>query len=168
MMKKNLGAADRILRGIFGVLALYLGIVIVTNSLLKVLFMIFGLFGVVESIIGYCHLYTWAGINTNKKQAKKIKKEVCGKLNAKALATSMAILLGGYVFFLGLFLTFFPNTRFIWVSPELLSMLATFYPGYSATIIGSFIGLFWGALCGAVCGTVIAWLHNFTLERGCE
>lgn len=100
---------------------------------------------------------------------KKLNNHSCGKLNAKALALAFGALWGGYLFLLGLFLTVFPNIKSFWmVSPEFLDMLATIYPGYSATLVGSFIGLFWGALCGIVCGTLMAWLHNFALEKGCK
>ncbi len=93
--------------------------------------------------------------------------KVCGYLNPKALAISVGVLWGVYVFFLGLILTVFPNAKFFWVSKEFLEILATLYPGYSATLLGSFIGLFWAFICGAVGGAIIAWLHNFALENYC-
>ena len=89
----------------------------------------------------------------------------CGYLNPKALATSLGVLWGAYVFALGLVLTMFPNLRMFWVSKEFLQILATLYPGYSATPVGSLIGLFWGTLCGAIGGYIIAILHNYTLEN---
>lgn len=95
-------------------------------------------------------------------------KHTCGYLSPKALALALGVLSGGYVFLLGLILTLSPNTQFFWISKEFLAMLATLYPGYAATIAGSFIGLFWGFLCGTICGAVIAWIHNFALEKGCR
>src|SRR3990167_2615618 len=97
-----------------------------------------------------------------------MKAKSCGYISPKALAISMGLLWGAYVFLLGLFLTAFPNARFFWVSKELLVMLATLYPGYSATVAGSFMGLFWALLCGALGGAIIAWLHNCTLEKYCR
>jgi hypothetical protein len=99
---------------------------------------------------------------------KEMTKEKCGFLSSKALAISLGALWGVYVFLLGLVLTFFPNIKFFWISSEFLEILATLYPGYSATFIGSFIGLFWGTICGAVGGVIIAWLHNISLEKYCK
>ena len=98
-------------------------------------------------------------------KTKMIQDKKCGYLSPKALAMSLAVLWGAYVFLLGLVLTAFPNVKFFWISRELLEILATLYPGYAATVAGSFIGLFWGALCGAVGGLIIAWLHNLALEN---
>ena len=95
------------------------------------------------------------------------KEKKCGYISPKALAISIGILWGAYVFLLGLVLTLFPNAKFFWVSSEFLEILATLYPGYSATFTGSFIGLFWGLICGAVGGLIIAWLHNLALEKYC-
>ncbi len=88
-----------------------------------------------------------------------------GKLNPKALAVALGALWGAYVFLLGLVLTAFPNLRTFWVSPEFLNILATLYPGYAPTLVGSLWGLLWGALCGAIGGWLLAWLHNIALER---
>ncbi len=96
------------------------------------------------------------------------KEKKCGYLSPKALAIAVGVLWGAYVFLLGLVSTAFPNVKFFWVSKEFLGILATLYPGYSATITGSFIGLFWGLICGAVGGAIIAWLHNFALEKYCK
>ncbi len=98
----------------------------------------------------------------------KNRETACGRLSPKALAISLGVLWGAYVFLLGLFLTLFPNARFFWVSREFLGILAGLYPGYAATLGGSFIGLFWGFLCGALGGLIIAWLHNFALEKYCK
>jgi len=96
------------------------------------------------------------------------KEHRCGYLSPKALAIALGVLVGAYVFLLGLILTLAPEAKFFWVSKELLAMLATLYPGYAATVLGSFIGLFWGFVCGAVCGAILAWLHNFALEKTCK
>ncbi len=95
-------------------------------------------------------------------------KKKCGYLSPKALAIAVGGLWGAYVFLLGIVLTIFPNAKFFWVSQEFLDILATLYPGYASTIIGSFIGLFWGFICGAIGGLIIAWLHNLALEKYCK
>ncbi len=97
-----------------------------------------------------------------------MKKEKCGNLSPKALAIAVGVLWGAYVFLLGLVLTAFPNTKFFWVSQEFLGILSTLYPGYAATVLGSFIGLFWALICGALGGAIIAWLHNWALEKHCK
>lgn len=92
----------------------------------------------------------------------------CGYLSPKALAIAVGGLWGAYVFSLGLILTASPNVKFFWVSKEFLEILTTLYPGYSATVLGSFIGLFWALVCGALGGAIIAWVHNFALENYCK
>lgn len=94
------------------------------------------------------------------------KKHKCGELNPKALAIALGAGWGVYVFILGILSMF--EIRTFWISPELQQILATIYPGYEATIVGSFIGLFWAVICGAIGGYVIAWLHNFALEKCCK
>ncbi len=89
-------------------------------------------------------------------------------MSPKALAIALGLFWGLYVFLLGLILTAFPDARFFWISKEFLGILSTLYPGYSATLAGSFLGLFWGAVCGAVGGAITAWLHNIALEKYCK
>ena len=96
------------------------------------------------------------------------KEKKCGYINPKALAISIGVLWGAYVFLLGLVLTLFPNAKFFWVSSEFLGILVTLYPGYSATFTGSFIGLFWAVICGFIGGLIIAWLHNYALKKYCK
>ncbi len=92
----------------------------------------------------------------------------CCYLSPKALAVSLGGLWGAYVFLLGLVLAISPNIKFFWISKDLLNMLATLYPGYEASLAGSFIGLFWAVICGALGGIIIAWLHNLALEKSCR
>jgi len=92
----------------------------------------------------------------------------CGYLSPKALALGLGLVWGGYVFLLGLVLAVFPEARFFWVSKEFLNILATLYPGYAPTLGGSILGLVWGFVCGAVGGSLIAWMHNFALEKYCK
>ncbi len=97
-----------------------------------------------------------------------MKQKQCGYLSPKALALAVGGLWGFYVFLLGLVLTVLPNARFFWISKEFLGILATLYPGYAATAVGSVIGLFWGLVCGAIGGALTAWLHNLALEKYCK
>lgn len=90
----------------------------------------------------------------------------CGKISVKALAISLGVFWGVYVFLLGLLSM--ANIRIFWFSPEFLNILSTLYPGYAATLTGSLIGLLWGTICGAVGGAIIAWLHNFALIKYCK
>jgi hypothetical protein len=40
-----------------------------------------------------------------------------------------------------------------------------FYPGYTASPLGSIIGLVWGLVEGAVAGGILAWLYNWLACR---
>ena len=92
-----------------------------------------------------------------------------GKLDSSNFTEYVLLtLLAGISFLAGIILTLFPNARFFWVSTEFLEILATLYPGYAPTIIGSFIGLVWAVLCGAIGGAIIAWVHNISLDKYCK
>lgn len=41
-----------------------------------------------------------------------------------------------------------------------LSLLRSYYPGYSVTLPGSLLGFVYGALTGAVLGWCVAWFYN--------
>ncbi len=92
-------------------------------------------------------------------------KKQIGYLSPKALALALGGVWAAYVFLLGIVLTIFPNAKFFWISQEFLQILVTLYPGYSATVVGSFIGLFWAFICGAIGGAITAWLHNVALAK---
>lgn len=64
-MKKNLGANDRNLRFLFGIILLGIGL-FASYSTLKTIVIIFGAIGIIESIVGYCYLYELLKINTYK------------------------------------------------------------------------------------------------------
>ncbi len=65
-MQKNLGAADRILRFIFGLVLFYAGWFWMDNFILKAVFLFFGAVGVIGSLIGYCSLYHALHLNTTR------------------------------------------------------------------------------------------------------
>jgi tetrahydromethanopterin S-methyltransferase subunit G len=46
-----------------------------------------------------------------------------------------------------------------------LNLIASIYPGYSITLLGSFIGLIYGFIDGFVCGYIFAWLYNWLEKR---
>lgn len=46
-----------------------------------------------------------------------------------------------------------------------ISLLGTFYFGYSYSFIGGFIGLIWGFIDGFVCGFIIAWIYNMVSKK---
>jgi len=43
---------------------------------------------------------------------------------------------------------------------ELLNLVATLYPGYTITLVGSIIGLIYGFVDGFVGGYIFIWLYN--------
>lgn len=67
-MKQNMGTADRIVRILVAAIfaALYFSGV-VTNPVLATVLWVIGIIFVLTSAIGFCPLYTVAGMRTNKK-----------------------------------------------------------------------------------------------------
>jgi len=80
------------------------------------------------------------------------------QISIKGLALAGGVFWGGYLFLLALLAGF--GLRFMWVSPELVEIVSTVYPGYVIGLGGAVLGLAYGLTCGAVCGGSIAWLHN--------
>ena len=83
--------------------------------------------------------------------------------NWKALATASAIFWGVYLGTAAWFAS--AGIRTIWFSPESFAMLASIYPGLTATGSGVIVGLVWGAVCGAVCGGIFAALYNWAEKK---
>lgn len=46
-----------------------------------------------------------------------------------------------------------------------IDLLASFYPGFAASLTGSLLGLVWGFLDGFVGGFILAWLYNKFCQR---
>lgn len=42
----------------------------------------------------------------------------------------------------------------------LVDMLSSLYPGFAATVVGSFKGAAWGLFDGFICGVIFAWIYN--------
>jgi len=68
-MKKNLGTVDRIVRLILSLFLFYLGffVFISYNIIFSLIAFIFALMLIYNSLMGYCGLYEFFGISTNKK-----------------------------------------------------------------------------------------------------
>lgn len=77
----------------------------------------------------------------------------------KGLAAAFAIFWGVYLGLAAWLASL--GVRFMWFSPEVFGLLATMYPGLTASGTGIFVGLVYGAICGAICGGILAWLYNW-------
>jgi len=68
-MKQNMGTADRVIRIIIAaVLAGLYFSGVVTNSTVATILWVVGIVFIITSAIGFCPLYTIAGLRTNKKK----------------------------------------------------------------------------------------------------
>jgi len=66
-MKKNVGTVDKIVRGILGLVVIYLGVFFyATSSVLSIVLFVIGLLLIITSMTGFCFLYTLIGVNTKK------------------------------------------------------------------------------------------------------
>ncbi len=79
------------------------------------------------------------------------------KLNVKALALTVALLMGGMVFFVGMANLMWPS-----YGGALLNMVDSIYPGYHAAKgFGSVImGTLYGLVDGAIGGAIFGLLYN--------
>ncbi len=80
------------------------------------------------------------------------------KLDAKALALAGGIIWGVVVFLVAL-----ASIASAGYGDAFLSLLASFYPGYTAddTIVQAIIGGLYALVDGLICGYVFAWLYNY-------
>lgn len=62
-MKKNIGTTDRIIRFIFGLIALA-AVFFITSLILKIILIAVALFCFYQAIVGWCLLYQLIGKNT--------------------------------------------------------------------------------------------------------
>ena len=76
------------------------------------------------------------------------------KLDAKALGLSIGILWGASLILMGLCAPICP-----WAQ-HFVNVLAPFYVGYKAGLVGSLIGGVWGFVDGGIGGLLVAWLYN--------
>ena len=75
-------------------------------------------------------------------------------LNAKSFGLAGGILWGALILIITLIAT---NTNY---GAEFLNLLASIYPGYKITYLGSIIGLIYGFIDGFVGCYIFAWLYN--------
>lgn len=76
------------------------------------------------------------------------------KINTKALALSMGIVLGLAVFLLTVWFVI------MGYSGVLLARLGGVYLGYSVSWIGAFVGFFYGFVDGLIGGALLGYLYN--------
>lgn len=62
-MKKNIGTADRVLRGLIGI-ACFIASAIVGITVIKIVLVLVGLFSIFQAAVGWCALYALLGKNT--------------------------------------------------------------------------------------------------------
>ena len=75
------------------------------------------------------------------------------KLDQKALAFAIGIVLGLYMLFLGIAAKYGRGAN-------LVEMISSVYIGFEPTILGAFVGAAWGCLGGALAGVIIAKIYN--------
>lgn len=75
------------------------------------------------------------------------------KFNIKAIALSLGIVVGAYIFILGILASFGWGT-------EIVRIISSGYIGYGPTVLGALIGGVYGFIDGAIGGAIFAWLYN--------
>jgi hypothetical protein len=50
-------------------------------------------------------------------------------------------------------------------APEFLNIIASIYPGYSISLLGSAVGLIYGFIDGFIVLYIFAWLYNWLEKR---
>lgn len=66
-MKKNMGATDKLIRSIIGIIIAILYYSGIINGMLAIILLAFAIVFLLTSFISFCPLYKLFGINTNKK-----------------------------------------------------------------------------------------------------
>jgi hypothetical protein len=66
-MKKNMGAADKLIRSVVGIIIAILYYAGYITGTLAIVLLAFAIVFLLTSFISFCPLYTLLGINTNKK-----------------------------------------------------------------------------------------------------
>ncbi|MBI4500547.1 MAG: hypothetical protein HY700_05240 [Gemmatimonadetes bacterium] len=78
------------------------------------------------------------------------------KLNAKALAITVAVLWGGSVFLVALLNRFWPP-----YGGAFLDLASSIYPGvHPGGMRAGIVGTAYAVVDGAVCGFLVAWVYN--------
>lgn len=66
-MKKNMGATDKLIRSVIGIIIAILYYSGIINGMLAIILLAFAIIFLLTSFISFCPLYKLLGINTNKK-----------------------------------------------------------------------------------------------------
>jgi hypothetical protein len=66
-MKKNMGATDKLIRSVIGIIIAILYYAGIITGTLAIVLLAFAIIFLLTSFISFCPLYTLLGINTNKK-----------------------------------------------------------------------------------------------------
>ena len=77
------------------------------------------------------------------------------KLDVKAMGLSLGILWGGSLMVMGLVAIVAPG-----YADNFVMAIASKYPGYAPTVIGSLIGFVCGFIDAGIGGIILAWLYN--------
>ena len=80
------------------------------------------------------------------------------KLDVQAWAITGAIVWGGYLFLISLFVMI--GWDYYWFSSKVFWLLQSMYPGMGATFMGAIWGLLHGVIGGAICAGLFSWVHN--------
>jgi hypothetical protein len=71
-MEKNIGTLDKIIRGIVGLVLIFVAANdYVGSDVFSVIIFVLGLIFIFESMFGFCFIYKMFGINTNKNKDRK-------------------------------------------------------------------------------------------------
>jgi len=79
------------------------------------------------------------------------------KCQPLALGIAIGVLWACSVFLAGIFAMFGWGAAFV-------NVLASFYIGYGASIVGAIIGAVWAFIDGFVGGAIIAWIYNLVAK----
>ena len=85
------------------------------------------------------------------------------KLSPCALGMGFGALWGLYLFVLSL--TTMNGINVMWFNTGAFNLMGTFYPWYTASVVGAFVGLILGIICGYICGFIVGWTYNFMLKK---
>lgn len=121
-MKQNISLVDRGVRFIGGTLLLALGLLVISNSIVRGIALALGVIALLESLIGYCYLYHLLGIDTCQKDRRKL---------WRALAWLFALCgIGAYL------------TGWLALMEEAIFLVPTEYWFYDAIAVGIFAVFF--------------------------
>ena len=84
------------------------------------------------------------------------------KLDVRAFALACALLWGGCLLLITLWIVWFEGQAPPDGPPPFLGLI---YRGYRLTVPGAFIGLAWGLADGLVGGAIFAWLYNLLRRK---